>query len=128
MVQVELKAKHFYLISYLLFRDQASLSFSVLERIKTACQNKLDDDLATVEIDVDFFIRIFNKLGGEPEGQYTNSNEEMYNLLVPQIQSGVSSNDPNWITLSDQIQAIRSSNQGNILAYIQYAKDKLGIV
>lgn len=125
MVQVELKAKHFYLISYLLFRDQASVSFSTLEKIKTATVNKLDDDLTTVESDVNFFITVFKKLGAEPEGQFTNPNEEMYNLLVPQIQAGVTAEDQDWITLSTEIQSIRTANQDNVAAYIQYAKAKL---
>ena len=125
MVQVELKVKHFYLISYVLFKDQASISFNILEEIKAACSNKLDDDLTTVESDVDFFITVFRKLGNEPEGQFTNPNEEMYNLLVPQIQAGIAAQNAEWITLATQVEAIRTTNQENVAAYIQYAKTKL---
>jgi hypothetical protein len=125
MVQVELKVKHFYLISYVLFKDQASVSFSTLEKIKIACANKLDDDLTTVESDVNFFITVFKKLGAEPEGQFTTPNEEMYNLLLPQITAGVTANDEDWITLATETQAIRTANQENVAAYIQYAKNKL---
>jgi hypothetical protein len=125
MINVELKVKNFYLISYILFKDEASLSFSVLEKIKTACFNKLDDDLTTVESDVDFFITVFRKLSNQPEGEYTLPNEEMYNLLLPQIVEGVSNDDPDWILLATQVESIRTNNQQNILTYIEYAKEKL---
>jgi hypothetical protein len=125
MINVELKVKNFYLISYILFKDEASLSFSVLEKIKTACFNKLDDDLTTVESDVDFFITVFRKLSNQPEGEYTLPNEEMYNLLLPQIVEGVSNDDPDWILLATQVEAIRTTNQANVVSYIEYAKTKL---
>lgn len=125
MINVELKVKHFYLIAYLLFRDQASFSFETLEKIKIACANKLDDDLTIVESNIDFFISMFRKLSGEPEGQYTVPNEEMYNLLVPQIQTGVAANNQDWITLATEVQAIRTTNQATVTAYIEYAKTKL---
>lgn len=125
MVNVELKVKHFYLIAHILLRDEANLSFSILEKIKTACANKADDDLTTVESDVNFFITVFRKLSNQPEGEYATSNDEMYALLVPQVQAGVAANDPEWIILSTEITAIRTTNQQNIVSYIQYAKTKL---
>jgi extradiol dioxygenase family protein len=125
MINVELKVEHFYLIAYLLFRDEASTSFSTLEKIKLACANKLDTELTSIEVDTDFFIRMFTILGGESEAQFSKPNKEMDDLLVPQIEAGVIAGNEDWITLATQVQAIRVSNRNNVLAYIEHAKQKL---
>jgi hypothetical protein len=127
MVNVELKVKHFCLISYVLLKDQAGLSFSMLEKIKTACTNKADDDITTVESDASFFITVFRKLSNQPEGEFATSNDEMYALLVPQVQNGVANNDPDWINLATEIDAVRTTNQQSISSYINYAKLKLDL-
>jgi hypothetical protein len=125
MINVELKVEHFYLIAYLLFRDEASTSFSTLEKIKSACSNKLDTELTSIESSVEFFIRMFNVLGNEPEAKFSKTNKEMYDLLLPQIEAGVIAEDEDWITLATQVEAIRLSNRNNVLAYIEHAKVKL---
>lgn len=125
MINVELKVEHFYLIAYLLFRDQASTSFSTLEKIKAACANKLDTELTSIEIDVEFFVRMFNILGSESEAQFSKPNKEMDDLLLPQIEAGIIAGNEDWITLAAQVQSIRVSNRDNVLAYIEHAKQKL---
>lgn len=125
MIQVQLKAKHYYLIADILFGTAAYISFAVLEKIKQACQGLQDEDLATVEIDVATFIVVFNILTQKPEGSYNNINTEMMDLLTPQIQAGIANNDEEWISLGNQVSQIRASNLAIVQTLIQSGKNKL---
>jgi len=110
VIQVQLKAKHYFLIADILFGTAAYVSFSTLEKIKTACQGLQDEDDATVEIDVPTFINVFNVLTQKPEGSYNNINTEMMDMLTPQIQAGIANDDVEWISLGDQVTTIRAIN------------------
>lgn len=125
MIQVELKAKHYFLIADILFGTAAYVSFPTLEKIKTACQGLQDDDTATVEIDVPTVISVFSILAQKPEGSYNNVNTEMMDMLTPQIQAGVANNDPEWISLGEQVTAIRASNLQVVTDSIVGGKNKL---
>jgi hypothetical protein len=125
MVQLELKAKHYYLIAETLFGFAAYTSFPTLNKIKTACDGVGDDDLITVESDVDNIIQVFQILSQKPEGSYNQINGEMIDLLLPQIQAGVAANDPEWIQLGENIAFIRESNLNVIAQAIQSGKNKL---
>jgi len=125
MVQVQLKAKHYYLIADILFTTAAYVSFSILEKIKTACQGLQDNDTTTVEIDVTTFVTIFSVLAQKPEGSYNNVNTEMMNMLTPQIQAGIANNDPEWISLGEQVTAIREINLEVVSNSIENGKNKL---
>ena len=125
MIQVELKAKHYFLIADILFGTAAYVSFSTLEKIKTACQGLQDDDVATVEIDIPTFINVFSILAQKPEGSYNNVNTEMMDMLTPQIQAGVANNDPEWISLGEQVTVIRASNLQVVTDAIISGKNKL---
>lgn len=125
MIQVELKAKHYYLIADILFGAAAYVSFATLEKIKTACQGLQDDDTATVEIDVPTFVNVFSILAQKPEGSYNNINTEMMDMLTPQIQAGVGNSDPEWIDLGEQVMAIRAANLEVVTNSIQSGKNKL---
>ncbi len=125
MIQVELKAKHYFLIADLLFGTAAYVSFQTLEKIKTACQDLQDDDATTVEIDVSTFINVFSILAQKPEGSYNNVNTEMMDMLTPQIQAGVANNDPEWISLGEQVTAIRANNLQIVTNSIANSKNRL---
>ena len=125
MVQLELKAKHYYLIAETLFGFAAYTSFPTLNKIKTACDGVGDDDLVTVESDVNNIIQVFQILSQKPEGSYNQINGEMIDLLLPQIQAGVAANDPEWIQLGENIAFIRESNLNVITQAIQSGKNKL---
>lgn len=125
MISINLKAKHYYLIADILFSQAAYVSFSTLEKIKIACNGLQDEDIATVEIDINTFIDVFSVLAQKPEGSYNNINTEMMDMLIPQIQSGVSQQDPEWIQLADTIQSIRSSNLEVVTNSINSGKNKL---
>ena len=125
MIQVELKAKHYFLIADILFGTAAYVSFLTLEKIKASCQGLQDDDVATVEIDVTTFLNVFNILTQKPEGSYNNVNTEMMDMLIPQIQAGVTDGNEEWISLGLQITEIRTANLQVVLNAITSGKNKL---
>ena len=125
MIQVELKAKHYFLIADILFGTAAYVSFTTLEKIKTACQGLQDDDTATVEIDVPTFISVFSILTQKPEGSYNNVNTELMDMLTPQIQAGVADGNEEWISLGEQVTEIRANNLQVVTDAIASGKNKL---
>lgn len=135
MVEINLKAKHYYLIAELLFGQAAYSSFAILEKIKNACTGVADDDTVAVEIDTDNFINIFRILSQKPEGSYNQINGEMLDLLLPQIVSGVAEEEATgetsppspkpWSEVSFAIQSIRTSNLSVIDGMINSGKSRL---
>lgn len=125
MVQIELKAKHYYLIAENLFGFAAYSSFSILSKIKEACNGVADDDLVTVESDVVTISTVFQTLSLKPEGSYNMINTEMLDLLQPQIVAGVTAANEEWIQLAEAITQIRTSNLEVITSAIQNGKNRL---
>lgn len=125
MIQIDLKAKHYYLIAEILFGFAAYTSFQTLEKIKTACSGAADDDLVTVETDVNTITTVFQILSQKPEGSYNNPNTEMYDLLLPQITAGAGAGDPEWTQLAENITEIRNNNFSVITNSIQSGKSRL---
>jgi hypothetical protein len=125
MVQIKLKAKHFYLISEILFGYAAYTSFSTLEKIKSACNGANDDDLVTVESEVDTVVNVFSELSKRPEGSYNQINGEMIDILTPQITEGTNLGDPEWIKLGESIAEIRETNLSIITNSIISGKSRL---
>ena len=118
MIQIDLKAKHFYLIAEILFGFAAYTTFSTLSKIKEACVGAADDDMVTVESDVNTITSVFQTLSQKPEGSYNNPNTEMYDLITPQITAGVTAGDPEWTQLANNISEIRTNNF-NIINYLK---------
>ncbi len=125
MIQLDLKAKHYYLIAEILFGFAAYSSFATLEKIKTACLGVADDDLVSVESDVNTITTVFQILSQKPEGSYNQINSEMIDLLIPQINAGVGAGDPDWIQLGDNVTEIRTNNLAVITASISNGKSRL---
>ena len=125
MIQLQLKAKHYYLVAEIQFGIAAYVSFPTLEKIKAACQGLQDDDIATVEIDVPTVISVFSILAQKPEGSYNRINTEMIDMLTPQIQEGITNNDPEWISLGEQVTAIQTNNLQVVTDAIANGKSKL---
>lgn len=125
MIQIDLKAKHYYLIAEILFGFAAYTSFQTLEKIKIACSGATDEDLVTVETDVNTITTVFQILSQKPEGSYNNPNSEMLDLLLPQIAAGVGAGDEQWISLSENITEVRNSNFAVITASIANGKSRL---
>lgn len=110
MINISLKAKHFYLIAGHLKDRSAFYSQVINNSIQVATAGKLEDDTAAIDIEVPKFVEIFQMLSGMPEGQYNRCNSEMMDLLTPQIEAGVQSGDPEWIDAANQVNAIREVN------------------
>ena len=125
MIQLDLKAKHYYLIAEILFGFAAYSSFATLEKIKTACLGVADDDLVSVESDVNTITMVFQILSQKPEGSFNDVNTEMLDLLFPQIAAGVGAGDPEWIQLSNNVTEIRTNNLAVISASIENGKSRL---
>jgi hypothetical protein len=125
MIQIQLKAKHFYLISEILFGYAAYTSFSTLHKIKVACSGASDDDLVIIESDVNTITSVFQTLSQKPEGSYNMINDEMLQLLSPQIATGISNNEQEWIDLGDNVTAIRAANLDVITTSIANGKSRL---
>ena len=125
MIQLDLKAKHYFLIADILFATAAYVSFATLEKIKAACQGLNEDDTATVEIDITTVLTVFGILAQKPEGSYNNVNTEMMDMLIPQIQAGVTSGSEEWISLGLQITEIRTANLQVVANAIISGKNKL---
>jgi hypothetical protein len=90
MVQITLKAKHYYYIIHYLRNVSVQQSFSLISRLKTALTGNNDLELlVTVSASVVEVITIFKTLTALPEGQANRMNVEMDDLLTPQITAGV---------------------------------------
>jgi hypothetical protein len=125
MINLQLKAKHYYLIAADLFKLAAASSFKTLEKIKTGCDGLDDNDLVFIETRIEELIPVFTRLAQKPEGSYNNINTEMLDLLLPQITAGVSANDPEWIKLGERITTIRTDNLKVVEAEILNGKNAL---
>ena len=125
MIQLDLYAKHYYLIAEILFGYAAYSSFSTLEKIKVGCTGAGDNDLVTIETDVNTVTTVFQTLSQRPGGSYNQINGEMLDLLTPQIAAGVNAGDPDWIQLGENITQIRDNNFAVITTSIQNGKNRL---
>lgn len=91
MVQITLKAKHYYYIIHYLRNASVQQSFSLINRLKTVLVGNNDLEASfTVSASVIEVLTIFKTLTALPEGQANKINVEMDDLLTPQIITGVS--------------------------------------
>lgn len=125
MIDVQLKAKHFYLIADNLFSVVASDSFTTLASIKTACSGSADEDLVTVLIDPSKVVYVYNILTYKPEGQYNKINSEMDDLLTAQVATGSLAGNTEWIDLGNTIASIKANNLTVVSGSIESGKAKL---
>jgi hypothetical protein len=90
MIQIELKAKHYYYIVYYLRDGSIRTYASLINRITNQLKgNNNFDQLVTVEASSWEVASIFRILTALPEGQANMINTEMNDLLEPQIIAGV---------------------------------------
>lgn len=98
MIQIQLKAKHFYFISYHLRNASIVQYISLVNRMKEKLQgNSNPDTLFLVDATSKEVIAIYNILTSLPEGQANSFNDEMSALLEPQILAGVIQEQTNGI-------------------------------
>ena len=98
MVQITLKAKHYYYIIHYLRTASVQQHFSLISRLKTALSGNSDLEVSfTVNASVVEVINMFKTLTALPEGQANRINGEMDDLLLPQIILGVADEQANGI-------------------------------
>lgn len=98
MVNIQLKAKHFYFITYQLRNSSINQYFSLISRIKTALAGNTDNEATfTVVTSPAEVIVIFRTLTVLPEGVANTINTEMDDLLLPQIVLGIADEQANGI-------------------------------
>lgn len=124
-IQVELKAKHYYLIAEILFSTAAYESYKTLTSIGIACTGMQDDDLVTLLIAPEKVFYVYNILTYKPEGQFNRINTEMFDLLTPQIQAGALAGNTDWQWLGSQIQTVRDQNLAVVDQMVANGKSRL---
>ena len=90
MIQITLKAKHYYFIVNQLRNFSVGQYFSLMSRIKTALTGNTDLEASfTVDTNTDEIVTMFRVCTNLPEGVANVINVEMDDLLLPQIALGV---------------------------------------
>ena len=90
MIQITLKAKHYYFIANQLRNFSVEQYFSLMSRIKTALTGNTDLEATfTVDASTDEVVAMFRILTLLPEGVANVINVEMDDMLMPQIVLGV---------------------------------------
>lgn len=122
MIQVTLKAKHYYFIVNQLKNTSVGQYFSLMSRLKTVLTDNTDLEATfTVDTNTDEVTAMFNVCTRLPEGIANVINVEMDDLLLPQIAAGVA---------AEQAAGIGPDENGN-LPYEAYwqrtARDITGI-
>ena len=90
MVQIRLKAKHYYYIVHYLRNSSVQQYFSLINRLKTVLNGNINlNDSFDVSASVVEVVDMFKTLTALPEGQSNTINVEMDDLLMPQIVLGI---------------------------------------
>ena len=90
MIQITLKAKHYYFIVNQLRNFSVGQYFSLMSRIKIALTGNTDLEASfTVDTNTDEVVDMFRVCTNLPEGVANVINVEMDDLLLPQIALGV---------------------------------------
>ena len=106
MIQITLKAKHYYFIANQLRNFSVEQYFSLMSRIKTALTGNTDLEATfTVDASTDEVVAMFRVLTQLPEGVANVINVEMDNMLMPQIEAGV---------IAEQAAGIVPDAEGNL--------------
>lgn len=126
MIQITLKAKHFYFIAYQLKNFSIEQYFSLVSRLKTALTGNTDLEASfTVDASTDEVVTMFRILTQLPEGVANLINVEMDDLLHAQIIAGATQegingigpdidgnlpSDAYWQMIARDISAIKANN------------------
>lgn len=98
MIQITLKAKHYYYIIHYLRTSSVQQYFSLVNRLKIILNGNINLDASfTVNANVVEVIEMFKTLTVLPEGQANKINTEMDDLLLPQIVLGIADEQSNGI-------------------------------
>lgn len=98
MINIQLKAKHFYYIANYLRNASIVQYYDLITRMKDVLKGNMNNDqLFNVDALSDEVITIYRILTALPEGQASSFNAEMGVLLQSQIQNGVANEIANGI-------------------------------
>ena len=129
MIQITLKAKHYYYIVRFLKNLSLEDYFSLFSRIKTVLDGNTNDDAEfSVNASVEEVVNIYKRLTILPEGQANSINVEMAAMLQTTIQDGVVYEiangivDGDWQILGEALTQIREENTASRLADIETGK------
>ena len=132
MIQITLKAKHYYYIVRFLKNYSLEQYFSLFSRIKTALDGNTDDEAEfSVTASVSEIVNIYKILTILPEGQANSINVEMAAMLQTEIQNGVmvemgnGISDGDWQKLGAALTQIRNENTAARLSDILTGKNLL---
>jgi hypothetical protein len=144
MIQIELKAKHFYFIVSQLRNYSIQQYFSLVSKMKTVLAGNTDlEALFTVSASTDEVVAIFRILTQLPEGIANVINVEMDDLLAPQIVAGVTTEqaggigpdadgnlpyDAYWQRLARDISVIKTENANARNSYISEGKSLIDTI
>jgi len=144
MIQITLKAKHFYFIAYQLKNFSIGQYFSLVSRLKTVLTGNTDLEVSfTVDASTDEVVTMFRILTQLPEGVANVINVEMDDLLLPQIVLGSADEqaagigpDANgelpynayWQRTARDITGIKDSNATARNSYISQGKELIDAV
>jgi len=90
MIQLQLKAKHYYYVAFAL-QDKPLRQFAgILGRMKDALADNTDlNQLYAIEVSYNDLVSVFTIIAALPEGLSSSINTEMNALIMPQVQAGV---------------------------------------
>ena len=90
MIEITLKAKHYYFIANQLSNFSVGQYYSLMNRLKTILAGNTDLEASfTVATNTDEVTTIFRVCTRLPEGIANTMNVEMDDLLLPQIAAGI---------------------------------------
>jgi hypothetical protein len=112
MINLTLKAKHYYYVTNFLTRSPANQAYSLISRIKTLTKDgtSSEDDDITMSASVEEVGRIYNILTNQPEGKASAINKEMVDILMPQVITGMQAGNVEWISIGQDIETTKEAN------------------
>ena len=134
MIQITLKAKHYYYIVRFLKNYSLEQYFDLFSRIKTSIENNTNDEAQFgVLASVQEIVSIYKILTYLPEGQSNTINTEMAEILQTLIQQGVSQEisngitDGDWSELAKNLTIIKDENTAAREADILTGKNLINV-
>ena len=129
MIQITLKAKHYYYIVRFLKNYSLEQYFGLFSRIKIALDGNTNDESEfTVSATVGEIVQIYKILTILPEGQSNVINTDMASMLQTQIENGVAGEimggnvTTDWQQLAEALINIKNENAASRDADINTGK------
>jgi hypothetical protein len=125
MININLKAKHYRLIAYLLKNIAAYQVFNILSTIKNSVSNEAKDTDEIISVDPKELTFVYPILSNMKEGEAAEINKEMDYMLRPQMEAGIISGNQEWGYVAQFIQNHKDSYKDQLQKYIDEGKEFL---